>query len=40
MCKIDVVDEIQSDNQIVLGVFDDIFTISALFELTFIVKYN
>ena len=31
-CRIDVVDEIQSENDIVIDVFDDVFTIEALFE--------
>lgn len=31
-CKIDIVDEIQSENQIVIDIFDDIYTINALFE--------
>lgn len=31
-CRIDVIDEIQSENDIVIDVFDDVFTIEALFE--------
>ena len=31
-CKIDIVSELQSENQIVIDIFDDIYTINALFE--------
>lgn len=31
-CKIDVLNEIQEENHIVLNVFDDVYTIAALFE--------